>query len=118
MFAMMRPAFRSKAERDNFFALLPSRRRGKSRRHSRKSEIGFNFMKKLLLALLSLSVLGLASCSKKEETTAVKPQSTPDAARLKSDSERLQQATANAAKEREKERQSALTSTPTPSPTP
>ena len=74
-------------------------------------------MKNFLLALLALSILGLAACSKKEETVVKsQPQSTPDAARLKADSERLQQATANAAREREKANQSALTSSPTPSP--
>ena len=66
-------------------------------------------MKNFLLALLSLSIIGLAGCSEKKETT-VKPPSSPDAARLKSDSERLQQATANAAREHAKENQ-------TPSPT-
>jgi len=72
-------------------------------------------MKNFLLTLFALSILGLAACSKKEEVVT-KPQPTPDAARLKSDSERLQQATANVAREREKARQSALTSSPTPSP--
>jgi hypothetical protein len=71
-------------------------------------------MKNFLLALLALSILGLAACSKKEEVV-IKPQPTPDAPRLKADSERLQQATANAAREREKASQS-LTSSPTPSP--
>ncbi len=71
-------------------------------------------MKKVLLLALSLGVFAFVGCSKsdKQETT-VKPQSTPDAARLKNDSERLRQATANAAKEREKSTQS-----PTPSATP
>jgi hypothetical protein len=72
-------------------------------------------MKNLLFALCSLSLLCLSACSRKEETS-VKPPSTPDTARLKSDSERLQQATANAAKAREKESQAIVT--PTPSPTP
>jgi outer membrane murein-binding lipoprotein Lpp len=69
-------------------------------------------MKKFSVLFLAVGVLALTGCSKsdKQETT-VKPQSTPDAARLKSDSERLQKATANAAKEREKAHQS------TPSPT-
>jgi len=71
-------------------------------------------MKNFLLALLSVSILGLVGCSEKKET-AVKPPSTPDAARLKADSERVQQATANAARERAKENQ---TPSPEASPTP
>jgi hypothetical protein len=75
-------------------------------------------MKKFSLLILSVAFLAMAGCSKKEETTttSVPPQSTPDANRLKSDSERLQQATANAAKQREKESQAALSPTPTASP--
>ena len=68
-------------------------------------------MKNFLSLILALAVFAAAGCSKSDKETTVKPQSTPDAARLKSDSERLQQATANAAKEREKAAQS------TPSPT-
>jgi len=68
-------------------------------------------MKNFLLLILALGVLAVAGCSRSDNQTTVKPQSTPDAERLKSDSERLQQATANAAKEREKANQ------PTPSPT-
>ena len=68
-------------------------------------------MKNVLLLILALGVLAVAGCSRSDNQTTVKPQSTPDAERLKSDSERLQQATANAAKEREKANQ------PTPSPT-
>jgi nitrous oxide reductase accessory protein NosL len=67
-------------------------------------------MKNFLLLILALGLFAAAGCSRSEDKTTVKPQSTPDAARLKSDSERLQQATANAAKEREKAAQ--------PSPTP
>jgi nitrous oxide reductase accessory protein NosL len=70
-------------------------------------------MKNFLLLILSVAVLAAAGCSRSEDKTTVKPQSTPDAERLKSDSERLQQATANAAKAREKDAQAA----PTPSPT-
>jgi len=71
-------------------------------------------MKKILLVLLSAGVLVTAGCSRsdKVETNAT-PQSTPDAARLKSESERLQQATSNAAKARE----NAALISPTPSPT-
>jgi Na+-transporting methylmalonyl-CoA/oxaloacetate decarboxylase gamma subunit len=72
-------------------------------------------MKRFVFSILALSVLAVTGCSRSEEKTAVQPQSTPDAARLKSDSERLQQATANAAKEREK---AASQATPSPSATP
>jgi hypothetical protein len=68
-------------------------------------------MKKFILVLLSAGALFSCSRSDNPDTNA-KPQSTPDAERLKSDSERLQQATANAAREREKTSQM----TPTPSP--
>ena len=74
-------------------------------------------MRKFSLLILSVALLGMAACSKKEEaTSSVAPQSTPDAERLKSDSERLQQATANAAKEREKESRAAVSPTPTATP--
>jgi hypothetical protein len=72
-------------------------------------------MKNFSLALFAALVLATAGCSKKTEQTTVSPQSTPDAARLKSDSERLQQATANAAREREK---AAAQASATPSATP
>jgi outer membrane murein-binding lipoprotein Lpp len=68
-------------------------------------------MKNFLIVILALGVFATAGCSRSDNQTTVKPQSTPDAERLKSDSERLQQATANAAREREKASQS------TPSPT-
>jgi hypothetical protein len=68
-------------------------------------------MNKLFFLILSLGLFAVAGCSRSDNQTTVKPPSTPDVERLKSDSERLQQATANAAKEREKANQS------TPSPT-
>jgi hypothetical protein len=73
-------------------------------------------MKKLFLLGLTLSVLTISGCSKKDEQVkaAPTPANTPDAARLKADSERLQQATANAAKAREQ----AATSSPTPTASP
>jgi hypothetical protein len=74
----------------------------------------FQVMKKFLRVFLSVGIIAAAGCSRSDEKTVAQPQSTPDAQRLKSDSERLQQATANAAKEREKTTQA----TPTPSPTP
>ena len=65
--------------------------------------------------VLSTVILAAAGCSRSDKAeSSVKPQSTPDAERLKSDSERLQQATANAAREREKANQA--TPTPTVSP--
>jgi hypothetical protein len=71
-------------------------------------------MKNFFLLILALSLFAAAGCSRSDKETTVKPQSTPDTERLKSDSERLQQATANAAREREK----ANHSTPTPTASP
>ena len=71
-------------------------------------------MKNFSFALFAIALLVVAGCSRSDKPeTSVKPQSTPDAERLKSDSERLQQATANAAREREKANQAA---TPTATP--
>jgi outer membrane murein-binding lipoprotein Lpp len=75
-----------------------------------------HIMKNFLVTVLALLVFILAGCSKKTEQTTATPQSTPDAVRLKADSERLQQATANAARQREKAAQSAASPTPTASP--
>jgi outer membrane murein-binding lipoprotein Lpp len=72
-------------------------------------------MKNFLSLILALGVFGVAGCSKSNKETTVSPQSTPDAERLKSDSERLQQATANAAREREKAAQAQVSPTPSPS---
>jgi outer membrane murein-binding lipoprotein Lpp len=74
-------------------------------------------MKKLSLTLFAVVILGAAGCSRsnKPETSA-KPPSNPDAERLKSDSERLQQATAKAARAREEESRANLTPTPSASP--
>ena len=72
-------------------------------------------MKIFSRVLVALVILAVASCSKTDKPeTSVKPQSTPDVERLKSDSERLQQATNNAAREREKAAQANATPTPTP----
>jgi outer membrane murein-binding lipoprotein Lpp len=58
--------------------------------------------------LLASVILAAGGCSRSDKPeTSVKPQSTPDVERLKSDSERLQQATANAAREREKANRAA-----------
>jgi hypothetical protein len=76
------------------------------------------WMKKILLVVLSVSVLAAAGCSRSEKKeTVVQPQSTPDAARLKADSERLQKATANAAKAREEAQEHAIMTSPAASPT-
>jgi len=71
-------------------------------------------MKNFFLLILALSLFAAAGCSRSEDKTTVKPQTTPDAERLKSDSERLQQATANAAKAREKEAQASASPSATP----
>jgi outer membrane murein-binding lipoprotein Lpp len=73
-------------------------------------------MKKCLLLILSAGFLVIAGCSRSDKSQSnATPQSTPDVERLKSESERLQQATANAAREREKANQ---TSSPSPSVSP
>jgi hypothetical protein len=60
-------------------------------------------MKNFSLVLFAVAILATTGCSRSNKPeTSVKPQSTPDVERLKSDSERLQQATMNAAREREK----------------
>ncbi|MFN2621735.1 MAG: hypothetical protein ABR611_02725 [Chthoniobacterales bacterium] len=70
-------------------------------------------MKNFSLVLFAVTMLVAAGCSRSNKPeTSVKPQSTPDVERLKSDSERLQQATMNAAKEREKMNQASPTPTP------
>jgi len=71
-------------------------------------------MKKISLLILSVGLFAVAGCSRSDNQTTVKPPSTPDAERLKSDSERLQQATANAAKEREKANQASPSPTASP----
>jgi outer membrane murein-binding lipoprotein Lpp len=64
-------------------------------------------MKNFLSLILVLGVFAVAGCSKSNKETTVSPQSTPDAERLKSDSERLQQATNAAAEQRKREESSA-----------
>jgi len=76
-------------------------------------------MKDFSLALLTIVILAAAGCSRANKPdTSVQPQSTPDVERLKSDSERLQQATNNAAREREKAAQSSASPTPSLTPQP
>jgi entry exclusion lipoprotein TrbK len=71
-------------------------------------------MKNFSLVLFAVTVLLAAGCSRSDKPeTSAQPQSTPDVERLRSDAERLQQATANAAREREK--MSKASPTPTPS---
>jgi hypothetical protein len=91
--------------------VLKLRRRLQSTR-----DLAFFIMRKLLLVGLTLSVLALSACSKRDTQVQATPTpaNTPDAARLKADSERLQQATANAAKAREQ----AATVSPTPTASP
>ena len=64
-------------------------------------------MKNFLFSMLAVAVLAVVGCSKSDKETTVKPQSTPDAERLKSDSDRLQQATNKAAEQRKREESSA-----------
>ena len=72
-------------------------------------------MKNFSLVLSAVTILAVAGCSRSNKPeTSVKPQSTPDVERLKSDSERLQQATMNAAREREKANQATPTATASP----
>jgi hypothetical protein len=73
-------------------------------------------MQKFFVLILAVGVLAAAGCSRSDKPQSnATPQSTPDAERLKSESERLQQATANAAREREKASQAAMpTATPGP----
>src|SRR2546421_4503846 len=79
------------------------------------SPIYHSSMKNFSLALFAVLILAAAGCSRSNKPeTSVKPQSTPDAERLKSDSERLQQATMNAAREREKANQATPTATASP----
>jgi hypothetical protein len=72
-------------------------------------------MKQFTFVMLSIVMLAVPGCSRSDKpATSVKPPANPDAERLKSDSERLQQATANAARERERANQT----TPIPSVSP
>jgi hypothetical protein len=71
-------------------------------------------MKFFLLLILALELWAAPGCSRSDNKTTLKPQSTPDVERLKSDSERLQRATANAAREREKENQPSPTASTSP----
>jgi hypothetical protein len=67
-------------------------------------------MKTFLFALFAILILAVAGCSRSDKVeTTVKPQSTPDAEQLKFDSERLQQATMNGARERENANQATPT---------
>jgi hypothetical protein len=67
-------------------------------------------MKTFLSLVSALSLLGLGACSRNEDSAA-KGSPTPNP-NLQKDAERLQQATANAAKQREQ----SATGSPTPSP--
>ena len=78
-------------------------------------DLSLEIMKKFPLAMFGIITLAAASCSRSDKAeTSVTPTPNPNAEQLKADSERLQQATNNAAKEREK----AAHATTTPSSTP
>ena len=69
---------------------------------------------KIFLFAISLScILGLAGCSRSDDAASAKTTATPNP-NLQKDAERLQQATANVAKEREKAAQASATASPTP----
>ena len=70
------------------------------------------FMKTFVLILSAVVTLALGACSRSDEagkTTVASPTPNPN---LQKDAERLQQATANIAKERERAAQSSPTPTP------
>jgi hypothetical protein len=69
-------------------------------------------MKTLLTAISLCCVLGFGACSRSDDAS-VKTTLTPNQ-NLKNDAERLQQATANAARERQKAAQAAATVSPSP----
>jgi len=80
-------------------------------------DTNLSLMKRLFLVVLFVSLSAVAGCSKSDKVeSSVKPPSSPEAARLRSDSERLQQATANAARQREMEAQSKSAASPSPTP--
>ena len=69
---------------------------------------------KIFLTTISLSCcLILWGCSRSEDAASVKPTPTPNQ-NLQKDAERLQQATANVAKEREKAAQATPAASPSP----
>jgi len=69
---------------------------------------------KIFLTTISLGCcLILGACSRSEEAATVKPTPTPNQ-NLQKDAERLQQATANIAKEREKAAQATPAASPSP----
>jgi hypothetical protein len=69
-------------------------------------------MKILLSAIALFCALGLGACSRSDDAASVKPTPTPNQ-NLQKDAERLQQATANVAKEREKAAQQQASPTAT-----
>jgi hypothetical protein len=69
---------------------------------------------KIFLTTISLACcLILGACSRSEDAASVKPSPTPNP-NLQKDAERLQQATANVAKEREKAAQATPAASPSP----
>jgi Na+-transporting methylmalonyl-CoA/oxaloacetate decarboxylase gamma subunit len=69
-------------------------------------------MKTILISILLACALSMGACSRSDKPEAVAP-STPNP-NLKSDSERLQQATAKAAEERKRAAEQAASPTATP----
>jgi hypothetical protein len=72
-----------------------------------------HLMKTFLITISLSCILGLAACSRSDDAATAKPTPTPNP-NLKKDAERLQQATANVAKEREKAAQATPTANPSP----
>jgi hypothetical protein len=70
-------------------------------------------MKTFLFAISLSCILGLAACSRSDDAASAKPSPTPNP-NLQRDAERLQQATANVAKEREKATQASPAASPSP----
>jgi len=69
---------------------------------------------KIFLTAISLSCcLILGACSRSDDAASAKPTPTPNP-NLQKDAERLQQATANVAKEREKAAQATPAASPSP----
>jgi hypothetical protein len=70
-------------------------------------------MKTLLTAISLVWMLVVGACSRSDDAASVKPTPKPNQ-NLKKDAERLQQATANIARERQKAAQATATVSPSP----
>ena len=94
----------------DFSGLLRARRRASNH----NGEVPpFQSMKTSLLILSIVSAFALGACSRSDETVKASASPTPNP-NLQRDAERLQQATANAAKERERSEKSPATPTVAP----